>query len=161
LRAARDRGHGGFVSSNVHEDSPGSSGLPFPDAFSERLAAGIGRRARLARRARRMKQADVAARLGVTTEFYARIERGGALPSVTTLARLVDVLDLELNPIIERAAGGALPGAVPPSDPPAVRRVLRRLRRATPSAWRLVLTLLEALDVGSSRDPAAPPHDPG
>lgn len=131
--------------SSAHEDSPGASASPFPDAFSERLAAGIGRRARLARRTRGMTQADVAERLGVTTEFYARIERGHGLPSVTTLARLVPMLDLELDPIIARAAGGELAGPAAPSDPLPVRRVIRRLRRATPSARALVAELLEAL----------------
>ena len=133
--------------SSAHEDSPGASESPFADAFSERLAAGIGRRARLTRRARRMTRADVAERLGVTAEFYARIERGHALPSVTTLARLAGALDLELDAIIERAAGGELPGVEPPRDPLPIRRVLRRLRRARPSARRLVIELLDALGV--------------
>jgi transcriptional regulator with XRE-family HTH domain len=133
--------------SSEHDDDSNASGPGFADAFSERLAAGLGRRARLARRARSMTQADVADRLGVTTEFYARIERGNALPSVTTLARLVDTLDLELDAIIARAAGGELPRAEPPCDPLPLRRVLRRLRRATPSARALVIELLEALDV--------------
>jgi transcriptional regulator with XRE-family HTH domain len=145
LRAARDRGQGECVMSSVHEDSTNASEPPFADAFSERLAAGLGRRARLARRARRMTRAEVADRLGVTTEFYARIERGHALPSVTTLARLMDALDLELDAIIQRAAGGELPGPAAPSDPLPVRRVLRRLRRATPSARKLAIELLDAL----------------
>lgn len=130
-----------------HDEGPGlsGSGPAFPDAFSERLAAGIGHRARRARRARRMTRADVAARLGVTTEYYARIERGHALPGVTTFARLAGTLDLHLDAIIERAAGGELPGSAPPSDPLPVRRVLRRLRRASPSARALVMELLDAL----------------
>jgi transcriptional regulator with XRE-family HTH domain len=131
----------------LHDEDPGvsGSGPVFPDAFSERLAAGIGRRARLARRARRMTQADVAARMGVTTEYYARLERGHALPGVTTLARMVGTLDLHLDAIIERAAGGELPGPARPSDPLPVRRLVRRLRRASPSARALVMELLEVL----------------
>ena len=129
------------------DENPGvsGSGPAFPDAFSERLAAGIGRHARLARRAQRMTQADVAAGLGVTAEFYARIERGHALPSVTTLARLAGTLDLDLDAIIERTAAGELPGAARASDPLPVRRVLRRLRRARPSTRALVMELLEVL----------------
>jgi transcriptional regulator with XRE-family HTH domain len=132
--------------SSEHDDSAGAAGLGFADAFSERLAAGIGRRARLARRARHMTQADVANRLGITTGFYARVERGHALPSITTLARLVDTLDLDLDAIIERAAAGELPSPAVPSDPLPVRRVLRRLRRASRSARALVSELLDALD---------------
>ena len=131
----------------LHDEDPGisGSGSAFPDAFNERLAAGIGQRARLARRARRMNQADVAARMGVTAEYYGRIERGHALPGVTTLARLAGTLDLHLDAIIERAAGGELPGPARPSEPLPVRRVLRRLRRATPSARALVMELLAVL----------------
>lgn len=132
--------------SSEHEDSAGASGPVFTDAFSERLAVELGRDARLARRARDMSRAEVAGELGVTTEFYARIERGQALPSVTRLARLVDTLDLALDAIIERAAGREWHGPTPPSDPLPLRRVLRRLRRATPSARALVTELLDALD---------------
>lgn len=140
------------VASSEQEDDAGASEHGFKDAFSERLAAGIGRRARLARRALRMTQADVAERLGVTTEFYARIERGHALPSVTTLARLAGMLDLDLDAIIARAAAGELPGPEVSSDPPPVRRVLRRLRRASPSARALISELLDALDADEARD---------
>jgi transcriptional regulator with XRE-family HTH domain len=131
----------------LHDEDPGisGSGPAFPDTFSERLAAGIGRGARLARRARRMTQADVAARMGVTVEYYARIERGRALPGVTTLARLVGALDLLLDAIIERAAGGELAAPTLPSDPLPVRRLVRRLRRASPSALALVTELLAVL----------------
>jgi transcriptional regulator with XRE-family HTH domain len=134
--------------SSEHEDSPGgiragASGSILADAFSERLAVELGRDARLARRARDMSRADVARELGVTTEFYARIERGQALPGVTRLARLVDMFDLVLDAIIERAAGRPLARVEPPSDPLPVRRVLRRLRRATPSARALVIELHE------------------
>lgn len=130
-----------------HDEDLGisGSGPAFPDAFHQRLAAGIGQGARLARETQRMTQADVAAKIGVTVTYYARIERGRALPGVTTLARLVGALDLELDAIIERAAGGKLPRPAPPSDPLPVRRLARRLRRASPSALALVTELLAVL----------------
>lgn len=119
---------------------------PVPkDAFAARLAAELGRASRQERRARRMTQSDAATRMGITPEFYGRIERGHALPSVTTLARWIDVLDLDLDAIIARAAGDAQPRVEVSSEPLPLRRVLRRLRRATPSTRELVSRLLDAL----------------
>lgn len=116
------------------------------DAFRARLAAALGRAARQARRARRMTQSDAAARIGITPEFYGRIERGHALPSVATLARCTDVLDLDLDAIIARA-DDALPRVEIASEPPPLRRALRLLRRATPAAREFVSRLLDALGV--------------
>lgn len=119
----------------------------FEDAFDARLAAALGHAAGQARRMRRMTQADAAGRMGITPEFYGRIERGHALPSVTTLARWVEVLDLDLDAIIAQAAGDALPRSEAPHDPLPLRRVFRRLQRATPAAREIVARLLDALGV--------------
>jgi transcriptional regulator with XRE-family HTH domain len=93
-----------------------------------------------------MTQAEVADELGVTTERYARIERGQALPSVTSLARLADAFDLVLDVIIGRAAGLASARAESSRDALLMRRVLGRVRRATPCARALVIELLDTLD---------------
>jgi transcriptional regulator with XRE-family HTH domain len=119
----------------------------FDDAFDARLAAALGHAARQARRMQRMTQADAAGRMGITPEFYGRIERGHALPSVTTLARWVAVLDLDLDAIIGQTAGDAQPRSKAPQDPLPLRRALRRLRRATPAAREIVARLLDALGV--------------
>ncbi len=92
-----------------------------------------------------MTQADAASRMGITPEFYGRIERGHALPSVPTLARWVEVLDLDA--IISLAAGDALPQGATPYDPSPLRRALRLMRRATPAAREIVARLLDALGV--------------
>ena len=119
----------------------------FEDAFDARLAAALGHAARQARRMRRMTQSDAAIRMGITPEFYGRIERGHALPSVPTLARWAEVLDLDLDEIIAQAAGDALPRGAAPQEPLPLRRALRRLRRATPAAREIVARLLDALGV--------------
>jgi transcriptional regulator with XRE-family HTH domain len=116
-------------------------------AFDARLAAALGHAARQERRARRMTQADAAGRMGITPEFYGRIERGHALPSVTTLARWVEVLEFDLDAIIAQAAGDAPPRRDVPHDSLPLRRALRRLRRATPAAREIVSQILDALGV--------------
>lgn len=135
------------MTSRPPANDPRRSRLAFEDAFDARLAAALGRAARHARRVRRMTQSDAATRVGITPEFYGRIERGHALPSVTTLARCVAVLDLDLDAIIAQAAGDAPPRVEVSSEPPPLRRLLRRLRRAKPLTRELVSRLLDAFGV--------------
>jgi transcriptional regulator with XRE-family HTH domain len=131
----------------------------------------IGRASRLARRARRLTQEDVAERVGVSTQFYGRIERGYALPSVTTLRRMLEVLDLRADELLGalvspgpgsgRGAGAGGPGAgesgggdAEDADPqlaqdlenPRLRRLMRFLRRASPPTLEVVEGLLDAMD---------------
>jgi transcriptional regulator with XRE-family HTH domain len=54
----------------------------------QRLAATLGRAARLARSRAGLTQREVAKGSGIATEVYGRIERGVILPSVPTLFRL-------------------------------------------------------------------------
>jgi transcriptional regulator with XRE-family HTH domain len=119
----------------------------------------IGRAARLARRARKLTQEDVADRVGVSTQFYGRIERGNALPSVTTLRRMLEVLDLRADELL----GSALDlGAAGPDqgnraedddaqlaqdlESPPLRRLMRFLRRASPVTLKVVEVLLDEMD---------------
>lgn len=121
--------------------------------MSSALMRTIGRAARQARRARKLTQEDVADRVGVSTQFYGRIERGYALPSVTTLRRMLEVLDLradELLGAIELDDGGGAndAGAAPSEDmdSPPVRRLMRFLRRASPVTIEVVEMLLDEID---------------
>lgn len=50
-----------------------------------------------ARRAAGLTQADLAARLGTTQSAIARLEGGGAAPSITTLSRLADALGIQFE----------------------------------------------------------------
>ncbi|WP_225412184.1 helix-turn-helix transcriptional regulator [Stigmatella hybrida] len=54
----------------------------------QRLAVTLGEAASLARREAGLTQQDVAESIGIVPEVYGRIERGGSLPSITTLFRL-------------------------------------------------------------------------
>ena len=60
----------------------------------------MGSRARRVRLARGFIQEEVAERVGVSAEFYARIERGHALPSVRTFCRLVAILDVSADSLL-------------------------------------------------------------
>lgn len=125
----------------------------------KRLAASIGVSARQARLARELTQADIAERIGLSPEFYARIERGHALPSVPTLVRIGAALDLGMDELmgrIDRApadvrAGGPEKNAnghwtnSPISNTPDVRRLVRRLKNASPATLRMVALLVKEL----------------
>jgi DNA-binding XRE family transcriptional regulator len=54
-----------------------------------KLAKHLGKAARTARMRVKLSQADVAERVGISTEVYGRLERGGMLPSVPTLLKAV------------------------------------------------------------------------
>ncbi|MFM2151728.1 MAG: hypothetical protein RL199_163 [Pseudomonadota bacterium] len=98
------------------------------------LAKAIGRRARAARAALGLTQAEVAERVPLAAEVYGRLERGGMLPSVPTLMRLAAVLSVEPS---------ALVGA---SDTPAMIRDAAGADRDLPSrSIRHVVELMAAL----------------
>jgi transcriptional regulator with XRE-family HTH domain len=61
----------------------------------------LGKTIRRARHARGMTQAQVAEQIQVSVEFFARIERGIALPSVTNFAKIVNVLDVRADVLLE------------------------------------------------------------
>ena len=76
-----------------------SKGIHSPEVKAE-LEATIGRHARRARHALRLTQAQIAQRIGISAEFYARVERGQALPSIETLARMVTVLGISADELL-------------------------------------------------------------
>jgi transcriptional regulator with XRE-family HTH domain len=121
------------------------------NAKDAKLAATVGGAARAARRQRGRTQEDIAAAVGVSAEFYARIERGRTLPSVPTLLRLALALDASADALLGLgtvSAGGHAPRRdAAPATSPAIRRVTRRLSRARPSTLRLVSLLLLEVDV--------------
>lgn len=121
----------------------------------------IGQAARQARRARKLTQEDVADRVGVSTQFYGRIERGYALPSVTTLRRMLEVLDLRADELLgdlvvgDDGGDGAEAGSRGEDDEaqlsrdmdsPRLRRLMRFLRRASPETLHVVEVLLDQMD---------------
>lgn len=123
--------------------------------MDKELAESIGNAARTARTSLKLTQEDAAERIGVSAEFYARIERGNALPSVPTLARISTSLGVSADSLLghspedeeERELPAQLqPPAQPPEDGPELRRLARRLRKASPATLRLVALLVKELE---------------
>jgi len=115
------------------------------------LARKIGSAARAARRARALTQQDAAETIGVSAEFYGRIERGRTLPSVPTLVRIADTLGISTDALLGRDGTQAATSQLAPSPKdasisPELRNLLRRLRRLKPRTLRLVTGLVAALE---------------
>jgi transcriptional regulator with XRE-family HTH domain len=124
--------------------------------MDKELAESIGTAARSARTSLKLTQEDAAERIGVSAEFYARIERGNALPSVPTLARISTSLGVSADSLLGRSssdgeeqpapAPAQPPAPAPPTDGPELRRLARRLRKASPVTLRLVALLVKELE---------------
>ena len=91
----------------------------------EQLRSIIGTRARAARRVLRLTQEQASKRIGVSAEFYARIERCKALPSIDTLAQMSDGLEITVDHLLGF-------DGVPTS------RVIERQQRLTPTMRHIV-----------------------
>ncbi len=118
------------------------------------LASSIGAVCRRARLALGWTQLDAAERVGVSVEFYARIERGGTLPSAPTLRALGATLGASVSEMLGLAAGTAPRASTPPAERLGTegheerlrRRVGRRLEAAELPTLQLVNDLLVQLD---------------
>lgn len=102
----------------------------------------MGEVAREARKKAGLTQEEVAGRIGLVTEVYGRIERGGMLPSVPTLVRLCVVLRLDANEVLGLASKQTptwMEQSLPESEEsPGVRRLVRTLRQLKPrQLWAL------------------------
>jgi transcriptional regulator with XRE-family HTH domain len=114
-----------------------------------RLARTIGGAARAARLARGLTQEDAADLVGVSLEFYGRIERGRTLPSVPTLLRVATALQVSADVLLglDRTPEAARSRPAATSTPDAAtRKLLRRISRARPSTVRLVNLLLHEVE---------------
>lgn len=106
------------------------------------LAQQVGRCLRQARRARKWKQPQVAGAIDISVQFYGRIERGKALPSIETFVKLLTLFGLRPSTVL----GLVPPTTEPAEDAPVLRRIARRLRRVPARARALVRKVLDELD---------------
>lgn len=112
----------------------------------------IGNAVRKARNSLELTQADAAEEINVSVEFYARIERGSAAPSLDTLLRMATVfrtstdnlLGLTADETAQRMIEKYTPSK--PKDPPELRRLFRRLRAKQPRVIKFIQTMLHSLD---------------
>jgi transcriptional regulator with XRE-family HTH domain len=119
------------------------------------LAVTMAHAARQARQARQLTQQQVAGQLGVSSEFYSRIERGLAHPSLETLLGMADVLGVDVDTLLGLDAAHAAERAsfplTSPDDSPTVRRLAAELQGAPPSTVRLVGAILGELEEVDAR----------
>lgn len=120
-------------------------------ALARGLAATIGTAARAARVQANLTQEDVAERVGLATEVYGRLERGGMLPSVPTLRRLCETLRipadvlLGLQPAQENFWTKPEAPAPPVEEPGEIRRLVRTVKRLEPAEFRLLSLMATGL----------------
>ncbi len=60
----------------------------------------LGKRLREAREQKKLTQEEVATKSGITTSYYARIERGEEQPSLATLKSLAKTLNIKGSQIV-------------------------------------------------------------
>lgn len=107
----------------------------------------IGKAARKARVSLGMTQEDVAERIGVSVEFYSRIERGTASPSLRKLMALALLFGTSTDHLLgltEEATAldiGKQLLPAPPEDVPELKRFARRVRKTNHIIARAVSTV--------------------
>jgi transcriptional regulator with XRE-family HTH domain len=143
--------------------------------MDKELSVAMGNAARQARHARQLTQQQVAEQLGVSVEFYSRLERGRAHPSLELLLRMLDVLGVSADTLLGLdAARAAAPVEIPltsPDDPIAVRRAVEALQRLPPSTTHVMAAVLKEFERAEaagkkrgprrsrrSREPPTPPR---
>ena len=112
----------------------------------------LGKALYAARVALDLTQEDAAERIGISSQFYGRIERGHSLPSVPTLARMVRVLGVSANALTGRPSGVGRAGRgkrllLPQAERPELRRVVRQLRKASPETIGVVTSVVDELNI--------------
>jgi transcriptional regulator with XRE-family HTH domain len=118
--------------------------------MDKELAVAMGSAARHARHALQLTQQQVADQLGVSVEFYSRMERGLAYPGLKVFLRMLEVLGVRADTLLGLdAAHAATPVVVPltsPDDPRDVRRVVAALQKLPASTSRFVTALLSEFE---------------
>jgi transcriptional regulator with XRE-family HTH domain len=120
-------------------------------ALPRGLAATIGSAARAARISANLTQEDVAERVGLATEVYGRLERGGMLPSVPTLKKLCETLRIPSDVLLglqsaqENFWTKPAPPPRPAEEPVEIRRLVRTVKRLEPAEFRLLSLMATGL----------------
>ena len=111
-----------------------------------KLKATLGPRIKAARRAKGLTQEGAADRIGISAEFYARMERGHAMPSVPTLGRIATVLDVTVDFLFGVDTPLELVAPMPPLQPTKDPRQLDYIveqARGDADMTRMLISLLK------------------
>lgn len=68
--------------------------------MSSKLNGYIGRQLQIARQKKGFTQAEVAKHAGTNTNYYAKLERGEAVPSLKMLEKVVKVLGIKSSEVL-------------------------------------------------------------
>jgi transcriptional regulator with XRE-family HTH domain len=101
------------------------------------VRARLGARLREWRRLRRLTQEALAERAGLSYKFIGEIERGRGNPTIDTLARLAEALDIDVTDLLDTGRSAEPRYPVSPRDLQAVREALESVE-----------TVLEQLGAG-------------
>lgn len=115
------------------------------DEATATLRATIGPRLKAARKKLELTQEDAAEMIGISSEFFARMERGNALPSVSTLRRIAIVLKVTVDWLFGAdASDGKAPVPIPGPirDSRQVNYVVEKAR-SDPELTRTLIGLLK------------------
>lgn len=117
---------------------------------ADELSATLGANVHRARTRLQLTRQEVASYAWMSVEFYSRIERGNALPSVRKFSRLVEVLQVSVDELL----GFVDAEASAPSwqtfhlsdDSPEVLQIIRRVRMGTPKTLGLMSLLVKEMN---------------
>lgn len=124
------------------------------------LRANIGAQCRARRDALGITQSQAARKIGISAQFYARVECGHALPSVSTLTKIADALEVSVDTLL--GVDALHPPMQPASynDPRIIAFILSRARQNL-ALTRTIIAILKLF--GGPARPTTPPraHHPG
>lgn len=133
---------------------------------AQELAQTIGAHVRRVRESLGITQDEASERIGITVEYYARIERGKSLPSLLTFSQIAVALDVSADFLIGRSNAADRAAAAPPiwfaqpdGESKQLRRLYRRLRRVPPEVVAAVDAVLKQLERFLARQRKKAPKD--
>jgi transcriptional regulator with XRE-family HTH domain len=138
--------------------------MPRKSTTRPSLARYVGRMARQMRTKADLTQREMAARVGLATEVYGRMERGQLLPSVPTLLRVCGALGIDANTLLgfdSRAAPAWLaPTPFLDDQPPELRHLLFTARKLAPRQLKALRHVASAMVPASGAQSAPPRGEP-
>ncbi len=120
--------------------------------MDEKLQRTLGDAARAARLRLGLTQEEVSRKVGLAQSVYGRIERGGMMPSVPTMRKLCEALDISADALLSlgrpKRAGAASNEAPPPAagEHPELSRIIHLLHGWPPERLALLRKLLDTAD---------------